>query len=114
LDLLTVKFLLNYSSRPLQIFGATGVLLGATGFGLGCYLTWIKYVSDESIMDRPLLFLAVLLMVGGLQLGSLGLVGELITRLYHQLRAQPVYAIREVLTSERSHGPDASGPSESS
>jgi hypothetical protein len=108
LDLLTVKFLLNYSSRPLQIFGTAGVLLGLTGFGLGCYLTWLRYALDQSIMARPLLLLAVLLMVGGLQLGSLGLVGELITRLYHQLRAQPVYAIREVLRVDRGSAPPPS------
>jgi glycosyltransferase involved in cell wall biosynthesis len=99
LDLLTVKFLLNYSSRPLQIFGSVGLLLGASGFVMGCYLTWVKYALSQPIAGRPLLFLAILLMFSGLQLVSLGLLGELLARLYHETRSRPAYAIREVLSS---------------
>jgi hypothetical protein len=100
LDLLTVKFLLNYSSRPLQIFGSVGFLLGATGFVLGCYMTWVKYGLSQPIAGRPLLLLAILLMFSGLQLVSLGLLGELLARLYHETRSRPAYAIREVLSTE--------------
>jgi glycosyltransferase involved in cell wall biosynthesis len=97
LDLITVKFLLNYSSRPLQIFGSVGLLLGGTGFLMGCYLTWVKYGLSQPIGGRPLLLLATLLMFAGLQLVSLGLLGELLARLYHETRSRPVYAIREIL-----------------
>ena len=100
LDLLTVKFLLNYSSRPLQIFGSIGFLLGGAGFAIGCYLTWVKYGLGEPIGGRPLLLLAILLMFAGLQLVSLGLLGELLARLYHETRSRPAYAIRDVLSSE--------------
>ncbi|HLE20924.1 MAG TPA: glycosyltransferase family 2 protein [Vicinamibacteria bacterium] len=100
LDLLTVKFLLNYSSRPLQIFGSIGFLLGGVGFAIGCYLTWVKYGLGEPIGGRPLLLLAILLMFAGLQLVSLGLLGELLARLYHETRSRPAYAIRDVLSSE--------------
>lgn len=99
LDLLTVKFLLNYSSRPLQIFGSVGFLLGGTGFVLGCYLTWVKYALGQPISGRPLLLLAILLMFSGLQLVSLGLLGELLARLYHETRSRPPYAIREMLSA---------------
>ena len=99
LDLLTVKFLLNYSSRPLQIFGSFGFLLGGTGFAIGCYLTWVKYGLGEPIGGRPLLLLATLLMFAGLQLVSLGLLGELLARLYHETRSRPAYAVREVLSA---------------
>lgn len=101
LDLLTVKFLLNYSSRPLQIFGLVGLLLGGSGFAMGCYLTWVKYGLGQPIGGRPLLLLAILLMFSGLQLISLGLLGELLARLYHETRSRPVYAIRQTLSSAR-------------
>jgi hypothetical protein len=97
LDLLTVKFLLSYSSRPLRMFGGVGLLLGGAGFLMGCYLTWVKYGLGQPIGGRPLLLLAILLMFSGLQLISLGLLGELLARLYHETRSRPPYAIRETL-----------------
>ena len=97
LDLMTVKFLLNYSSRPLQIFGTVGVLMGAAGFLMGLYLTWVKFGLGEPIGGRPLLLLASLLMLVGIQLVSLGLLGELLARLYHENRTSPPYAVRERL-----------------
>lgn len=97
LDLLTVKFLLSYSSRPLQIFGLIGALLGGSGFLMGCWLTWVKYGLHQPIGGRPLLLLAILLMFSGLQLISLGLLGELLARLYHETRSRPPYAVREIL-----------------
>jgi hypothetical protein len=100
LDLLTVKFLLNYSSRPLQIFGSLGFLLGGAGFAIGCYLTWVKYGLGEPIGGRPMLLLGALLMLAGLQLVSLGLLGELLARLYHETRSRPAYAVRQILSSE--------------
>jgi hypothetical protein len=101
LDLLTVKFLLSYSSRPLQIFGSFGLLFGGVGFILGCYLTWVKYGLGQPIGGRPLLLFAVLLMFSGLQLISLGLLGELLARLYHETRSRPPYAVREILSREQ-------------
>jgi len=97
LDLMTVKFLLSYSSRPLQIFGSAGLMMGITGLCMGGYLTWVKFAVGEPIAGRPLLLLASLLMLGGLQLVSLGLVGELIVRLNQEKRTTRHYAIREVL-----------------
>jgi glycosyltransferase involved in cell wall biosynthesis len=95
LDLLAVKFLLNYSSRPLQMFGLVGLLLAGTGFLLGCYLTWLKYGLDQAISDRPLVLLAMLLMFSGLQFISLGLLGELLVRIHHETRSRRSYAVRD-------------------
>ncbi|TDI39750.1 MAG: glycosyltransferase [Acidobacteria bacterium] len=97
LDLMTVKFLLSYSSRPLQIFGTAGFLMGLVGTSVGAYLTWVKFGLGEPIGGRPLLLLASLLMLSGLQLVSLGLVGELLVRLNQESRTRPPYAIREIL-----------------
>ncbi len=97
LDLMTVKFLLGYASRPLQVFGSAGLLMGGAGLFIGAYLTWVKFGLAQPIAGRPLLLLASLLMLGGLQLVSLGLIGELLVRLSQESRARPAYAIREVL-----------------
>ena len=97
LDLLTVKFLLSYSTRPLQIFGSAGLFMSAIGVGFGCYLTWIKFVLLEPIGGRPLLLLASLLILGGFQLVSLGLVGELLVRLSRENRRNKPYVIREAI-----------------
>jgi hypothetical protein len=71
--------------------------MGGTGFLLGCYLTWVKFGLGQPIAGRPLLLLASLLMLGGLQFVSIGLLGELLARLYHENRTSPPYAIRERL-----------------
>lgn len=76
LDLITVLFLSHYGRRPLHVFGAAGLLLGGVGFLFGLYLTWLR-LQGESIGDRPLLLLAVLMMLGGLQLFAVGLLGEM-------------------------------------
>jgi hypothetical protein len=96
-DLITVKFLLDFSHRPLQVFGLAGFSMGAIGFALGLYLTWVKFGLGQPIAGRPLLLLATLLMVFGVQLVSLGLIGELQARTYHENRTAPPYAIREKL-----------------
>ena len=103
LDLLTVKFLLSYSTRPLQIFGLVGFGMAS----IGCAATgWLVYVramgflglmSDQSIANRPLLLFGILLIFTGIQLVTLGLLGELQARTYHESQNKPTYVIREVL-----------------
>lgn len=88
LDLITVKFLTSYVSRPLQIFGIPGILSLLLGFILGFYLVIIKYLRDILIGDRPLLLLSILLIVLGLQFISIGLLGEMIAS--YQVREDDV------------------------
>ncbi len=83
LDLLTVSFMGRYRTRPLHLFGGLGLLLGSIGFLVLAYLTVLK-LGGEAIGHRPLLLLGVLLVVVGLQLFSLGLVGEMITSHHEQ------------------------------
>jgi glycosyltransferase involved in cell wall biosynthesis len=83
LDLLTVSFMGRYRTRPLHLFGGLGLVLGFIGFVVLVYLTVVK-LSGEAIGHRPLLLLGVLLVVVGLQLFSLGLVGEMITSHHEQ------------------------------
>lgn len=97
LDLITIKFLLSFASRPLQIFGPPGLFLGAIGVGIGAYLSWLKLWEGQAIGGRPLLMFAVLLMLGGLQLVSLGLLAELQARQHHEERRRAPYTVRERL-----------------
>ncbi len=97
LDLLTVRFLLSYSTRPIHIFGGMGLISFAVGIGLGGYLTFVKFVLGQNIGTRPLLLLAILLMVLGVQLISIGLLGEMVVRIYYEALGKPIYAVREVL-----------------
>ena len=97
LDLLTVKFLLTYGTRPMQLFGLIGLTsLGLGGF-LAFYLTILRMFFDQPLADRPLLLLAILLMVIGVQLLVMGLIGELIVRTYYEIQNKPIYAIREIV-----------------
>lgn len=77
LDLVTVIFLSRFGRRPLHVFGTAGLLVGGIGFIVGAYLTWLRF-QGEAIGDRPLLMLAVLMMLGGLQLFAVGLLGEML------------------------------------
>jgi glycosyltransferase involved in cell wall biosynthesis len=82
-DLLTVTFMGRYRYRPLHLFGGVGLALGLVGFVLLAYLTVVK-LTGHAIGQRPLLTLGVLLVVVGIQLFSLGLVGELVTSLHEE------------------------------
>jgi hypothetical protein len=97
LDLLTVKFLLNYATRPLQIFGLVGLSMGGLGSAIMLYLTWVRLFGGQGIGDRPLLLFGILLVSSGLQLLTIGLLAEMQARTYHESQDKPTYTIREVL-----------------
>jgi glycosyltransferase involved in cell wall biosynthesis len=97
LDLITVKFLMSYSTRPLQIFGLLGFVMGLIGVGLLAWLAFVKYYQQVGIGDRPMLLLGVLLAFTGLQLVTLGLLAELQARTYHESQGKPIYAIRRIV-----------------
>ncbi len=97
LDLLTVRFLLSYATRPIHIFGVLGLLSTSAGFVLGGYLTYAKLVMGQTLSDRPLLMLAILLVMVGVQFITIGLLGELVVRTYHESQGKPIYTVREVL-----------------
>lgn len=102
LDMLTVKFLLSYSTRPLQIFGLLGLLSGGVGFLIALWLSYQRLILKISSANRPILLLAVLLMVIGVQFITLGLMAEIMVRTYHESTGKPIYYIREILDPERS------------
>jgi glycosyltransferase involved in cell wall biosynthesis len=97
LDLLTVKFLISYSTRPSHIFGAIGLLSGGVGFVIAVYLTIQKLIYNFAIGGRPLLLLAILLIFIGFQFITMGLLGELLARTYHESQERPVFVVGEIL-----------------
>ncbi len=102
LDLIVVVFVLSYFNRPLYVFGAAGFLVGGIGGLLGAYLTVFKLLTENKIGDRPLLQLAALLIVLGVQLISTGIVADMIMRTYHESQHKPIYFIRERRRSSKS------------
>jgi glycosyltransferase involved in cell wall biosynthesis len=96
LDLLTVKFLMTYSTRPLQMFGLIGVPMGLVGFVITAWLSYQRLFGYESIANRPLLLLGVLLIFTGVQLVTMGLLAEIMARTYHESQDKPTYIIREI------------------
>jgi glycosyltransferase involved in cell wall biosynthesis len=100
LDLITVKFLISYRTRPVQVFGLWGVGMGALGAAILAWLVYVKYVQHQGIGDRPLLVIAIFLMSTGMQLLSVGLLGEMMARTYHESQDKPIYMIREIRQAE--------------
>ena len=96
LDLLTVNFLISYSTRPLHIFGLLGVAMGTIGAAICTWLAWLRLTGAASIGNRPLLLFGILLVFTGVQLVTLGLLAEMQARTYHESQNKPVYAIREI------------------
>ncbi|MBT6401029.1 glycosyltransferase family 2 protein [candidate division WWE3 bacterium] len=102
LDMLSLTFLLYFARKPFnmmpgRLFGFTGVMI--TGFGgvLGSYLAFLKFVLGQSIGNRPLLTAAVLLIIVGVQSMMMGLLGELLLRIYFESSGRRTYTVREVI-----------------
>jgi len=102
LDLVTVKFLLSYSTRPLQMFGLIGMVMSGLGAASLIHLTYVKYVLEEAIADRPMLMAGILLVFTGVQLLTVGLLAELQARTYHESQGKPIYVVRQVLETPAS------------
>jgi glycosyltransferase involved in cell wall biosynthesis len=110
LDLMIVKFLLDYSTRPLQFFGLLGMAGAGSGFLLGLFLAVRKIFYHVPMMAEhgPLLLLAIALVISGIQFISMGLLGEISARTYYESQNKPIYALREV----KSHRKELGDPAE--
>lgn len=95
LDLITVKFLLSYSTRPIHIFGMIGLCSGALGVVIGLWLSFQRLFLRVPIGNRPLLLLAIVMVFIGVQFITIGLLAELQTRIYHEAQGKPTYSVRE-------------------
>ncbi|HWI40710.1 MAG TPA: glycosyltransferase family 2 protein [Verrucomicrobiae bacterium] len=105
LDLITVKFLLQYSTKPLQLFGRWGMYTMAAGVVSGAATLYMKFFSHMSMNRNPLLILTAFLLFMGVQFIVLGLLGELNARTYYEAQNKPIYVVREKLNFAGDGGP---------
>ncbi len=96
LDLLTIKFLSGFSTRPIHVFGTFGLVATLAGLVIVGVLGLEKLLLGMELAGRPLLLLGVLLVLGGIQLVTLGLLGEMLARTYHESQGKPIYRVGEV------------------
>jgi len=97
LDLITIKFLLTYSKKPMQIFGLAGVIATIGGAGVTIWLIIERLFFAQPLSSRPLFILSISVIFVGIQLITMGLLGEIIMRTYHEGTGKPTYFIREIL-----------------
>ncbi|MDX9715260.1 MAG: glycosyltransferase family 2 protein [Dissulfurispiraceae bacterium] len=97
LDLITVKFLQSFSTKPIQFFGPIGGLFSFAGICISAYLTIQKLFFGIDIGGRPLLLLGALLIIVGVQFIGMGLLGEMLVRVYHESQKKPIYTIKKML-----------------
>ncbi len=97
LDIITVKFLLSYSQRPIQVFGLLGLFSSAVGFIMTVYLIIMRIFFSQSLSDRPLFILSIFMIFIGIQLVTMGLLAEVLMRVHHEVRNRPTYVIKEMI-----------------
>src|SRR5215467_12089610 len=97
LDLICIKFLLDYSTKPLQFFGRWGLLSTGAGGLTGLFLLFRKILFHVEIMQQhgPLFLASILLIICGIQLISVGLVGEMLSRTYYETQNKRIYSVAE-------------------
>jgi glycosyltransferase involved in cell wall biosynthesis len=107
-DMISIRFLLPYSFKPLKVFGLLGIALLGSGGAISLYLAGQRLFGAHALSDRPLLLLGVLLIIMGVQLVGLGILAELQTRALHD-RGRGTYAVRCLLGFDGDE--DRGGPS---
>ncbi len=98
LDIITIKFLLSYSQRPIQIFGLLGLISTGTGLIVTAYLIIMRLFFNQSLADRPLFMLSIFMIFIGIQLITMGLLAEILMRIYHEAQDKPTYVVKEIIS----------------
>ena len=97
LDLITVRFIVGFSTRPVHWFGTTGLMTSTLGLAFLVYILGRSFLHGQSIVDRPLFILAVVLMMMGVQMIMLGLLAEVQVRTYHEAQDKMIFVVQEIL-----------------
>jgi len=94
-DLITIKFMASYQTKPIYVFGSFGVLAFAVSFVAGLWAVFLKFVEDVSFILTPLPILAIVMFAVAVQFFLMGLLAEMQVRTYHESQAKAIYAVRE-------------------
>ena len=97
MDLLMIRFLMSYGQRPLHIFGWLGVTMAVAGLAIDGYLAAQKLLWGVQLANRPLLLFGTLLVLAGLQIFTLGILADMLARVYHESQNRPIYAVKELV-----------------
>jgi hypothetical protein len=101
-DILTIKFLLKYFTRPMHFFGSLGLVGTTLGGTIMAYLAIHKLMGYDIVMEHgPLMIAGGLLLLGGLMMFSTGLIGEVMIRTYFESQNRRIYAVREIVTRKQ-------------
>jgi glycosyltransferase involved in cell wall biosynthesis len=103
MDLMTIAFFKTFLTRPMHVFGLAGVFSTISGLILSVYLAYVRLIVRDGIGDRPLLILAVVLLLAGIQLFCFGLLAELLMRTYHESQGRRIYRVREMISAKLIH-----------
>jgi glycosyltransferase involved in cell wall biosynthesis len=95
LDLMTVKFMDTYLGKPIYLFGGGGVLMGLLGVGLGAYTLYKKFYLGIFVKDQPMFQVSIFCLLIGFQMTLLGLLAEILVRIYYDLKDMRPYFVRE-------------------
>jgi glycosyltransferase involved in cell wall biosynthesis len=101
MDLLTISFMRKFLTRPMHVFGLFGLIFLTVGIAISGHLTYVRLVIGEDIGQRPLLILAVVLLLAGLNLFSVGILAEIAMRTYHESQDRPIYRVRQAIGPTR-------------
>ena len=101
LDLFTVKFLLSYASKPIYLFGGTGIILIVFSLLVLLYLIIMRIAYNEHMIRSPLLMMSTTFFILGFQSILMGLIAELLARTYHESQQKPTYTVRRVINAPR-------------
>lgn len=105
LDLFTVKFLSSFAGKPIYLFGGTGIFLIASSFIMLMVLVARRLLYDEHLIRSPLLLMTVMLFIMGFQSILMGLIAELLVRIYHESQGKPTYSVRNVYDGRKWSSP---------
>ena len=100
LDLLVVKFLMHYSTRPIQFFGKVGVGIGLLGVVALIFVVIFKITGRLTMNRNPLLYVGLTLEMIACQIILMGLLGEMLARIYHETQAKPIYRVKRIYTHD--------------
>src|ERR1043165_6015838 len=100
-DLMTIKFMASYQTKPIYVFGSFGMLAFAISVLSGLYALFLKVIHKADFVQTPLPILCIVMFAVGVQFLLMGLLAEMLVRTYHESQAKRIYAVRETIGMEK-------------